>query len=369
MIYLAIVTLAIYLYYIRVFYTGLSAEKLPKNYDKNPVSVIVAARNEQHNIANLLLTLSNQTYPQNRYEIIIANDGSTDNTKEIVESYANRFDNIKLIDVQNRETAISPKKNALTQAIQIAQNDILLLTDADCIVNKGWIESMVGNFTDETQMVAGFSRTKLDKWNNANLAQKFEFFDIIAIFSAAAGSIRKDKYFSCSGQNIGYRKSAFESVGGFEKIKHLLSGDDVNLMQLFRRSKFKIRFSFHPKSFVFTKPVSDWKELINQRSRWASNMKFQIELNPEFFIYLISFSIFLFSAYYSLFSKFEIAFILLAIKGIADYLFIQKSFKLFRVNKERLSFFINWIIIQPFYIVVVAVFGQLNLFKWHGKKQ
>ncbi|MEA1972418.1 MAG: glycosyltransferase [Candidatus Cloacimonadota bacterium] len=368
MLYIAIISLSIYLYYLWIFYKGISFKKQQKSFDRELVSIVVATRNEESNISNLLITLTNQTYPLDRYEIIIANDGSTDRTKNIVEDFSSRFENITVFDVKNREGANSPKKNALEQAIALSKNDILLLTDADCIVTTNWVKSMVSNFVDDVQMVAGFSRTMIKDWDKAELYKKFEFFDIIAIFSAAAGAIISGKYFSCSGQNIGYRKTAFQKVGGFKKISHMLSGDDVNLMQLFRKAKFRINFSFNPQSFVYTKPVLSWQQLINQRARWASNLKFQIELNPEFFIYLVSLPLLLISSYFLVFTNFKIGFLLLAAKGIGDYVYISKSFEIFNVEKERQSFFIYWLAIQPLYIFVVSIFGQLSLFNWHGRK-
>lgn len=368
MIYLASASLVVYLYYLVLFYKGLNNDTEEKNFNRHTVSVVVAARNEEKNISQLLLALTNQTYPETHYEIIIADDSSTDRTAEIVKQFSQRFSYIKLCNVQNRDQAKSPKKNALSQAIALAENDIILLTDADCVVKDGWIEGMVAYFTDDVQMVAGFSRTKLRKWEKALPVQRFEFFDIIVIFAAAAGAIRSKKYFSCSGQNIGYCKSAFETVGGFSKIKHLLSGDDVNLMQLFRKQKFKIEFAKNPKTFVYTQPINTWKQLLNQRSRWASNLKFQISLNPEFFCYLISYPLLLLASIYLLFSNFQYGFILLVAKGVADFIFVSRAFSQFKIEKDRRSYFIFWFFLQPFYIFAVAIFGQFSLFSWHGRK-
>ncbi len=174
----------------------------------------------------------------------------------------------------------------MEQAIKSSSNEIILCTDADCLPGKYWVESMVANFTDDMDMVAGFSKTALN-WKTASLAQKFEHFDFLVLFFAAAGAIVSGKIFSCSGQNFAYRKSAYEKINGFASIRHLLSGDDVNLMQLFRKAGCKIGFSFTPYSFVTTQPISSWRALFNQRIRWASNTKWQISLNPEFFLYLV----------------------------------------------------------------------------------
>ncbi|RLC55625.1 MAG: hypothetical protein DRH89_07305, partial [Candidatus Cloacimonadota bacterium] len=279
--------LLIYLFYLRLFYIGLKNRNVNFVNSKPFVSIVIAARNEEKNIARLLTTLVNQTYQSDRFQIIIANDNSTDETASIVDRFSQKWDKIKLLNVTEREKAISPKKNALSQAIEMAGGEIILSTDADCLVGQYWIESMIACFNDN-EMVIGFSRTKLVDWSNASFIRKFEHFDFLAMLFAAAGAISLGKYFSCSGQNIAYKKEAFNKVGGFEKIKHIISGDDVNLMQLFRKSGMKVSFAFTDHSYVYTQPIKNIGKFLSQRSRWTSNMKWQIILNPEFFVYLLS---------------------------------------------------------------------------------
>ena len=361
---LAIISIVIYIFYVIIFHKGLKnrSKFFIKKFEK--VSVIVAARNEEKNISKLLTILTNQTYPEDKYEIIIANDGSTDKTEEIVKFFQSKFENVFLLNVKDRETAISPKKNALQQAIDFSKGDIILLTDADCIPKTTWIEAMISSYESGIDMIVGYSSTKLDNWKKSNLAQKYEFFDFVAMFIANSGAILSGRYFSCSGQNLSYRKSAFQDVGGFSKIKHIESGDDVNLMQLFRKANKKITITLNSKSFVQTHPIRDWKQLINQRIRWASNTKWQILLNPELFFYLMAVLILMFSLVYFAIFNFKIALILFFIKSLTEYLFISKNSSLFHVQKERVHFYPIWAIIHPFYILVVGVLGQLDFFKW-----
>ena len=65
------------------------------------VSVVIAARNEAENIPHLLNYLTNQTYPKNLYEIIIVNDRSLDNSKNMLEKYENKIENLKVITINN----------------------------------------------------------------------------------------------------------------------------------------------------------------------------------------------------------------------------------------------------------------------------
>jgi len=357
------VSLLIYLYYLYLFYIGLKNGNNVFSKSKPFVSVVVAARNEEHNIARLLTTLVNQSYSTDLYEILIANDSSTDGTVSIVEKFSQKWSMIKLVEVKGRESVISPKKNALSQAIDAASGEIILSTDADCQVGKYWIESMVSCFEDN-EMVIGISRTKLVDWSKTGFIQKFEHFDFLAMFMAAAGAISSGKYFSCSGQNIAYKKDAFEKIGGFEKIKHLISGDDVNLMQLFRKSGMKVKFAFTDHSFVNTQPIKNTGTFLSQRSRWTSNMKWQMILNPEFFIYLVSVFFITFLPIVIIFNYWLLGIGFLLVRVIFEIIFLKFGYKVFAENKKKLMFYPVWLIVQPIYIIAIAVMGGLNIFSW-----
>jgi len=359
-----VISLFFYFDYLRIFLRGLRNRKESLNFSKRKVSVVIAVRNEEKNISFLLTSLVNQSYPDDLYEIIIANDGSTDRTSEIVNEFSNKWSNIKLLEVKDRDKAISPKKNALQQAIDAANGEIIVSTDADCLAGKYWIESMVANFEDDVSMVAGLSKTKLEKWERSSLVRKFEHFDFLSMFFAAAGSISSGKYFSCSGQNIAYRKNAFEQVGKFEKIKHLISGDDMNLMQLFRKDGMKVKFAFSKHSYMQTKPVQNLKQFLNQRSRWASNTKWQLQLNPEFFVYLLSVFLMTFLPLILIFIIPWLGIILMLFKALLDYYFIKNGFSVFSIDSEKLKFFPAWFFLQPVYVILVGIIGQFNVFRW-----
>ena len=357
--------LLVYLWYLRLFSQGLKSEhKVFKNI-KPTVSVVIAARNEEQILPRLLTILANQSYPQDKYEVIVANDDSTDETAKIVQEFAQKWSNIRLLNVKNRLQVASPKKNALSQAIEMAENEIILSTDADCFVGKYWIESMAREYTDaDVKMVCGFSQTRQGKWKASPLVRKFEHFDFIAMFSAAAGAMGSKKYFSCSGQNISYRKQDFLDVGGFSKIWHLISGDDVNLMQLFRQQKKKIIFCKSHHSFATTQPIGSWKQLFNQRSRWASNMKWQLRLNPEFFVYLSATYLLTVLVYLLFLVNWWLPLFIVAIRMILEIRFLKSSFDLFKLDKKLLKFYPVWFVIQPVYMVLISCLGALNIFSW-----
>ncbi|MDD3869907.1 MAG: glycosyltransferase [Candidatus Cloacimonetes bacterium] len=350
------------------FWNGYRTYKPTFNYKKRTVSVVIAARNEAKNLQELLLCLLNQDYPKELFEVILADDDSEDDTEQVAKKYIDAGLNLHYLKVLGRENVISPKKKAMEDAVYATQGEIILTTDADCLVPETWISSMVSMFTDDVSMVAGYSRTYIPDWKKASLVQKYEHLDFALTYMVLAGGYTIGKKWACIGQNLAYRRTAFDDVGGFTKIKHLLSGDDVNLLQLMRNKGHKIIFNFLPSSFVYTHPVTSWKQLINQRSRWASNMKYQLKFNPEFFFILLSMAFMYWGGLIMLFFNIKIALIIFLYRIIVENITISYSRSRFGFTKEMLRFYPIWLVIQNFFLVLTMVLGQFNIFVWKGKR-
>ena len=357
-----------YCYYLKIFLKGLKHKYLKAVNEKPFVSVVVAVCNEENNIPHLLTALLNQDYPQELHEIIIANDQSTDRTSEIVKEFQKKFKNLKLINIKISDEVISRKKNALSQGINSSKGKIILTTDADCIVKTSWISGMVRYFDHNIGLVAGFSIPNIINLNKASLLEKYEFLDTLALFSAAAGSIGEGKAFSCSGQNLAYTREAFSNVGGFDKIKSFISGDDILLMQQIRKGGYKIRFAFSDDTYNLTGSEKNLCRFLNQRIRWASNEKAQLDLNSEFFFLLIDVFLLNLVIVVSIFFSSLLFVIMLIIKSIADFFVIKKGINRFGLKKQVLNFFPIWALIQPFYIVITGIGGRLGIFRWKKDK-
>lgn len=350
------------------FYFGYKNYQPTLSHKKRSVSIIVVGRNEAANLPTLMTCLVNQKYPAELYEIIVADDDSEDNTQEIVRSFEGLRVPVHYIRVTGREKVVSPKKQAMEIAIKAASGELILTTDADCIVPLTWVASMVQAFTDDISMVAGYSRTRLESWDRASMLHKYEHFDFAATYLVLGGGYTLGKSWACIGQNLAYTKKAWEDVGGFDKIRHLISGDDVNLMQLMRRSGHRIIFNFDPQSFVYTHPVESWKQLSNQRARWASNMKYQLTFNPEFFFILLSMAFMYWGAPLLLLFNWKLALVAFAFRIAIELMFLSYARSHFQVTGKMMRFYPVWIAIQTFFLVFTMVLGQLNIFVWHGKR-
>lgn len=392
--YISIFFLFIYAYYIVIFLKSMPFQCKEIKVYAEKVSIVCSARNEERNIKSLLEAIIHQNYDLNLVQLIIIDDASTDRTLEILKEEQTKFPDFMILSSSGREESLSPKKNALSQAMKHVKYDIILSLDADCIPEKNWINAMVDTYIKfpETDMLVGFSQTDTQKiyqkareerksiFSLCKISQIFEYFDFLVLMFATSGSIHTKRYFSCSGQNLSFRKSSFESVGGYTKILHLISGDDLHLMQLFRKNNKVIKFAHHTEARVETRSCESMVKLINQRSRWASNMKYMLISNPEFFIYLLSVFFVLTLIPLLLFLDLWYALILIIMKLSIDAVFINMSYRKFYLGEQELkcnnfvnklnllSSFIFWSFFQVFYVLLVSIFGAFSLFVWKDRR-
>jgi cellulose synthase/poly-beta-1,6-N-acetylglucosamine synthase-like glycosyltransferase len=245
--------------------------------EKPPISIIVAARNEESNIGRCLQSLVQQNYPGELFEIIIADDRSTDGTAAIVRNYQLRYSNVTLVTVSQISSDLPPKKNALNKAIKESRYDILAFTDADCITHPDWLSSLAKEFLPDVGLVAGYSpieqrfpKTFFARWSDFFL----RYLEIKNSVGAAAAVGLHNAYL-CTGRNLAYRKSVFLEVSGYEKIKHSVSGDDDLFIQLVQKeTRWKIRYMLSRESSVETIAPTSLNSFINQQRRHFSAAAF-----------------------------------------------------------------------------------------------
>jgi len=364
LLYLTLVlSLGLYLFFVLFFLSGLfhlkqSPLMAPDSLSK--VTVIVAARNEAKNLPGLLTDLIKQDYPKELLEIIIVDDRSSDETWNIIDAFAGKNPQVRGIKIEQRLASMTPKKHAITTAVRAASGDIIVATDADCRVPKTWVASMVSCFKPDTGIVAGFSSVALEtnSWLN-----RYQQLDFLALMAANAGSIGWGRAWSGSGQNLAYRRSAFQKINGFEAVTERISGDDMHLIQAIGASAVP-EFNTNPAGAVQTAAIGTIKEFINQRVRWASNSSRAAQNNHFFFLFLLSaFSLNLALLIAALTTGFSEIIVVLMLKMLADFSVIFKGLLLFKIQM-RPGTFLMWFLIQPLYIPVIGLLGLIGKFRW-----
>ena len=349
-------------------------KNLSKNYipisEKPFVSVVVAARNEELNIAGILDCLKAQNYPQNKYEVIICNDRSTDNTSKIIDYFKTDFPNLHSLNIKDLPNEWAGKKWALYNGIKKARGEIILQTDADCTVNNNWIDAIVSQFSDETiGFVCGLSPlfNKKDK----SFYNKMFFLDSIAQDAFIACAIGKGLTLSATGRNIAYRKKYFFQVNGYDEINNIISGDDDLLLhKIVYYANCKVKFILDNDATVYSNPPITFNQFLHQRLRFAS--KGFIYYNKNFiskelkiilpFLYIVNFSVAI--SLIAFCNNMSFLYLLpFLIKIIPDIIYIY-SFKDYIELKNDLFIMIFTSVIHPFYIIIFGLLGPIYNFKW-----
>ena len=367
LLYITIGLLIIYSILILFYRAGWFELKSFSPTDHEPsikISVIIPARNEEENIGKLLSSLEKQTYPPHLFEVIVVDDHSTDNTAAVVNGYS--F--VKLIQLEV-DKINSYKKKAIETGIAAASGDLIVTTDADCIVQENWLKTIF-SFKERTNAV--FIAAPVVLKNESNLLQTFQALDFLVLQGITAASVQKKFHNMCNGANLAYERKAFFEVNGFSGIDNIASGDDMLLMQkIAKRFPEKISYLLSKDVIVTTQAAKTWKEFFSQRIRWASKATNYNDIK----IFSTLFLVYFFNcALLALFiSGFWMHFLwlglisILILKTIIELIFIYPVAKFY--NKQNL---IKWFpFFQPMHIVYTVIAGWLGVFgsfEWKGRR-
>ncbi len=362
-----LVVLLIYSTKILSCYWGLFRLAPCTNRKRYFVSIIVPARNEEHNIGSCLQSLTHQDYPIDLIEIIVVDDDSWDGTGEVIEKFIQQYPFIRMIKLGPCSVGLSPKKRALQAGIAVSKGEIIFTTDADCWAEPQWISQMVCYFEQDVGMVIGY--VGISKRSEQNLFHKLQALELIGLTMAGIGSLGAGDPIIANGANLAVRRIAFEQVGGYHGQIHIISGDDDLLLQKIHSiTNWKIRACISSTGFVFTEPMKSMRDFIHQRTRWAS--KSLVYRKPSLLIFLAATYLLYFWLFISLPLALAIAsplpIIPWLIKLAVDLVFILKSTALVQRNDLRKYFLLAELLQIP-YILYVGLAGMFKKFDWKGR--
>jgi cellulose synthase/poly-beta-1,6-N-acetylglucosamine synthase-like glycosyltransferase len=335
----------------------------------NPfVSVVLATRNEADNILNSLNSFKNQDYPY--FEIIVVDDDSTDNTLEITKDFIQDNPGLK-ISVLQAEMLLDRqdfKKQAINKGILASKGDLILLTDADCIMGDKWISSMVAEIqSHNAKMIVGPVVIKGKK----SFFHHFQEIEFVSLAGVTGATLLGGIPLMCNGANLLYRKSAFNEVNGFEGNEKP-TGDDVFLMMKFakRFGNKSISYSENVNSMVVTKPMDTLAGFYHQRKRWASKSAAYGGVKVAGIagiVYLYCFSMILFMLLSIFSSKFALLFgLLLLVKVFTDYMFFKSIASFFGIPAKFLELFPVQLI-YAFYVIITGIFAGAGTYQWKDR--
>jgi glycosyltransferase involved in cell wall biosynthesis len=341
------------------------------------ISIIIAARNEEKNIGKCIQSIMGQSYPADKFEIIITDDHSTDQTVSVIESF--QKENIKILHLADfvfGQKLNSYKKKSIDTALQFAKGELIVTTDADCVAKENWLATLAHFYQQKMPVFVALPVNFNDPSTDDSIIRKlfkiFQSLDFMTLQGITGASVFTKVHAMCNGANLAYEKNVFFKVGGFEGIDQLASGDDMLLMQKIQAQyPDRIAFLKSKEVIVNTAPAETLKDFMNQRIRWASKAGHYTDKKITgvlLLVYLVNAWMFILG----IFSFFDLnAFYLfmfsLVIKTLAELFFLFPVAQFFE-KQQQLWWFLP---AQPFHIIYTVIAGWLGKFgsyQWKGRK-
>ncbi len=328
-------------------------------------SVLVPVRNEQKNIGHLLQSLLQQDYPREKFEVIVVDDQSEDETIHLVDQFIQKNQlTWTVLHVGKEEQG--GKKKAITYGVQQAKYAYVITTDGDCTVNTGWLKSYTDRYAQSgAVMISGPVKMNSDNWFTR--LQSMEFSCLIGI---GAATLHSGNPTMCNGANLSYKKEVFEEVGGYMGNDSIPSGDDEFLLQkVVKKYPGRVCFSKSMDAIAYTKAKATIGELLNQRIRWSSKWRFHKSL----FIKLMALLVFI--NYLVMFLAVaevvvsERYWVLLGVMGLRWMFLSFFSYPLGRFFKVSGVLWLSLLIeiIYPFFVVFLGIASIFGKYSWKGR--
>lgn len=336
--------------------------KAPAAKNNFKVSLLIPFRNEIENLPSLVNEI--QKLQPSVYEIILVDDHSEDGSRKFLENAFQDLGNITIL--KNKGFG---KKEAISLGVSIASGEIICCSDADCIFNENWIESITTPFQSESvQLVAG----PVISLSGASFFSNFQQIEWGSILLVTNYFFSKSKPLMCSAANMAYRKSAFEAVNGYDGNLAHLSGDDEFLLKKIA-GKFPQESCVYvkkPGALVYTESQKNWSSLVQQRIRWASKWQAH-ESIAHAFSAIFSFLIQLvwLASFLLLFQDVNgmiVFWSVWALKILAEQNALAKPLKTYLIRQKLLNF-IGASFLHPLFVLMVGFGALIGKFSWKGR--
>jgi len=357
------------LYFLLILFFYFEWEKIPeflpgKSVFSDKISVLIAFRNEEEHLSNLIEDLRSQTFPEQNFEVILIDDHSDDGSNKFVGSLIKDLQGFVLLTSSGHG-----KKQALHTGLEYCTGSIVVSTDADCRLNPVLLNSIAAYYEDKRpEMILG-PVLPIRAKGLLNQVVSLEFFSLIG---SAAGSAGMGHAVLSNGANLAYRKSALDNLED-PFIQNVASGDDIFLLQSLKKNKsYSISFLKSTNAVVHTHLPATINEFWQQRIRWASKSKVYTDWDMKitgFLVLLMNISV-VFSLFAILYqSDFVFLYLLLLIiKSIPDFLLLRSVLKFYK-RKDLLKYFIPLQFAYPFYITFVGFAGFfVSKYTWKGRQ-
>jgi biofilm PGA synthesis N-glycosyltransferase PgaC len=327
------------------------------------ISVVVAFRNEEKTLPQLLNSLNNQVYPEAFREFILVNDHSDDRSLQIAENFVRAHSGFRCIS--NGENEIG-KKAAVRKGVQRAAFNLIALTDADCIMEDYWLSSISGVYRkQDADMIIGL----VDIEMKPGLFNRFQEIEFLSLVASGAAAVSGGRAIFCNAANLAFKKDLFLSYTD-PFFLSVPSGDDTFFMHRIKEDPSRrIVLMKSVAALVTTAGMGKMRQFFNQRSRWASKSRHYTDRDVLYtagLVFGISAALIISVLVFAFGRNMWLFPVLLIGKSVIDYLFLQ-DFLHFYAKSIQPGLFLLFETVYPVYILISAIMGLFNRYTWKGR--
>ncbi len=328
------------------------------------IAVMVAFRNEEHQILRCVEALKRLDYPRDCLSVYLLDDQSSDRSADIVREAIAGHSYMRYVPIDHTLPGLNGKMNAVAQGIKMTDAELIATTDADCAPNPQWLKELSSHFDASTGMVSGF--TIIAGGAGSSLLHKMQQVDWVFIQSLAVGAANAGKPISVIGNNLMYRRSLYTALGGYEQIGFSVDEDHALMKQIVGKTHYGVRYLDNPDSIVASTAYDRFMDFVNQRVRWARG-----GMNARPFAWLVVGTSFIahwlipllfFSGHYNLITGTTIGMII----GV-DYMMLKRHMRKLGLEHLRSSI-IRYEVFQLVYTALIALIAPFKRrITWKGR--
>jgi cellulose synthase/poly-beta-1,6-N-acetylglucosamine synthase-like glycosyltransferase len=230
------------------------------------VSILIAARNEEHTILRCLKAIERLDYPRDKIEVLIGDDASTDNTYRVVRQFIQDKPQFKCVTITQNMGMARGKGNVLAHLAHMATSNYFFITDADILVPPSWIQIMMAHVRPYIGIVTGITTVKgprlFDKLQSIDWIHALGLFQVVTDLDLPVFTM---------GNNMLITREAYEATGGYENISFSVT-EDAKLYQEVVKKHFHTVNIFDESVLALSTPAQDMGQLLRQRRRWMEGI-------------------------------------------------------------------------------------------------
>ncbi len=331
------------------------------------ISVVIAVRNEQKNLDDLLEALSRQDYPRDRWEVVVVDDHSGDASKALLDKWEQKQDlPVRVMSLISGEAG---KKAALSRGIDATRGELIVTTDADCQMGPQWLAS-TAHFYQKHQPSLIFGPV-LFECSRGNFFTHFQSLELLTLLGTAAGSSSLGHPLFGNAANMAFPRKLLERVDD-PFAGSVVSGDDTLLLLKVKKLPHAyVAFNPDLRAKVETPPAQNLKDFWSQRKRWASKSRHYRDFDIlGVGLVVLVFNLWLLALLAG--SFFHAAFLMPLLMGFlfksaADSILLIPLTRHFGRPQLWKAFFPAQLV-YPFLSTLPALAGQLVGFKWKNRR-